>query len=58
MKSFLGGLALAAGMALLNGATTPAPSLCLLLPDLEPRTAVEYSNDDCSAACARRRRNP
>ena len=58
MKSFLSGLALAVGMALLNGATTPVPSLCLLLPDLELRAAVDNANDDCRVACATRRRNP
>jgi len=58
MKSFLGGLVLATGMALLNGATTPLPSVCLLLPDLELRASVDLADDDCSTVCARRRRNP
>jgi hypothetical protein len=58
MKSFLSGLALATGMALLNGATTPTPSVCLLLPSFEFRAAVDLPDDDCIAACARRRPNP
>jgi len=56
VKSFLGGLALATGMALLNGAVTPLPSVCLLLPNFEFRAAVELTDGDCSAACARRRK--
>jgi hypothetical protein len=60
VKSFLGGLALAMGMALLNGAATPPLSVCLLLPDFESRTTVELPDDDCRTACARRvaTRNP
>ena len=35
MKSFLGGLALATGMALLNGTVTPPPSVCFVFPKFE-----------------------
>ena len=37
MKSFLGGLALATGMALLNGTVTPPPSVCFCFRISNPR---------------------
>jgi hypothetical protein len=57
MKSFLGGLALATGMALLNGASASPPAVCLVLPSFESFAAVELRDDDCSSACARGSRN-
>ena len=55
MKSFLGGLALATGMALLNGTGTPPPAMCLLLPNIESYAPTEFTEDTCSAACSSRR---
>ena len=43
MKSFLGGLALAMGMALLNGAATPPPSVCLRVPVVDNGTTEDSS---------------
>ena len=59
MKTFFGGLALAAGMALLNGIATPSSSLCLVFPEFQSPGLAEVANDDsCIAACARRRTGP
>ena len=44
MKSFLGGLALATGMALLSGTATPPPSVCFVFPRFESAT-VEVTED-------------
>ena len=53
MKSFLGGLALAMGMALLGGTATPQPSVCLLFPRFESAT-VDVVEHTCRTACLRR----
>ena len=51
MKGFLGGLALATVMALLSGASTPSPSVCIVFPRFETAQAVEVP-DSCRTACA------
>jgi hypothetical protein len=56
MKSFLGGLTLATVMALLNGATTPPPSACILFPRLDERAIAGIPEDACRIACSRSNR--
>ncbi len=51
MKSFLGGLCLAAGLALLDSAVAPASTLCVVFPDLAAAAAAEPVGADCVAAC-------
>jgi hypothetical protein len=53
MKSFLGGLTLATVMALLNGATTPPPSACILFPRLDVSSFAGIAEDACRVACSR-----
>jgi hypothetical protein len=57
MKSFLYGLFLAAGMAMLNAsAASPSAVFCVLLPNFESsRTNVDLIDDNCVLACARGR---
>jgi len=54
MKSFLGGLTLAIIMSLLNGASAPLPSACILFPRLNERaTAPTPDADACRIACSK-----
>jgi len=53
MKSFLVGLTLATAMALLNGATTPRPSVCVLLPRIDVGAPVSIDDPSCRTACNR-----
>ena len=55
MKSFLGGLALATGMALLSGTATSPPSVCFVFPRFDSVATIEATEDTCSTACAVRR---
>jgi hypothetical protein len=57
MKSFLYGMILAAGMALLNAAVASRSApFCVVLPDFElSRTDVDLADDSCVVACARGR---
>jgi hypothetical protein len=50
MKSFLIGLCLATGLALLNSMSAPLPAMCLVFPDLRA-AAAEMTGDDCVSAC-------
>ncbi len=55
MKSFLYGLILAGGMALLNAAAaSPTAVFCVVPPDFEAsRTNIDLIDDNCVVACAR-----
>ena len=53
MKTFLGGLTLAMVMALLNGAATPAPSVCILLPRINVGTDIGTGEPSCREVCNR-----
>ena len=58
MKSFLGGLTLAIVMALFNGAATPPPSICVLLPRIDAGMAIATDELSCRVACDRAVRTP
>ena len=50
MKSFLIGLCLATGLALLDSISAPVPAMCVVFPDLRA-AAVEVPGDDCVSVC-------
>ena len=54
MKSFMGGLCLAAGLALLDSISVPPVAMCLVLPDLRAAVTAESPQDDCISACRTR----
>ena len=53
MKSFVGGLCLAAGLALLESIAAPSTAMCILnlFPDLRAEASAQPGKDDCIAAC-------
>jgi hypothetical protein len=51
MKSFLGGLCLATGLALLNSISASPAAMCVIFPDLRAAVATQPVEDDCIRAC-------
>ncbi len=51
MKSFLIGLCLATGLALLDSFAAPPTAMCLVFPDLRAFATAEVAEDDCVSVC-------